>query len=156
MIVKIFTCLKHNFTHLRLWDGWLGRTFSYQPTSEGGSHVEFFFFFFYVCQFFYFRLLDPLYHLDFSTDDDLDQSGTKSNMVAIIWPPTLVTICAWLPTLVAKVSSHFTCKLDTIWVVYRQVSIIRRTLIRNKLVDHSDVVGASPVGAAPTTSSWST
>ena len=39
---------------------------------------------------------------------------------------------------------------------YRQVSNIRRTLVRNKLVDHSDVVGASPVGAAPTTSEWST
>ena len=39
---------------------------------------------------------------------------------------------------------------------YRQISNIRRTLTGNKLVDHSDVVGASPVGAAPTTSSWST
>ena len=39
---------------------------------------------------------------------------------------------------------------------YRQVSKIRRTLIGNKIVDHSDVVGASPVGAAPTTSSFST
>ena len=27
-----------------------------------------------------------------------------------------------------------------------------RTLGGNKIVDHSDVVGASPVGAAPTTS----
>ena len=35
---------------------------------------------------------------------------------------------------------------------YRQVSNIRR----NKIVDHSDVVGASPVGVAPTTSSFST
>ena len=35
---------------------------------------------------------------------------------------------------------------------YRQTSNIRRTLIGNKFVDHSDVVGASPVGAAPTTS----
>ena len=34
-------------------------------------------------------------------------------------------------------------------------SNIRRTL-GNKIVDHSDVVGASPVGAAPTTSSFST
>ena len=33
---------------------------------------------------------------------------------------------------------------------------IRRTLAGNKLVDHSDVVGASPVGVAPTTSSLST
>ena len=36
---------------------------------------------------------------------------------------------------------------------YRQVSNIRRTLVGNKIVDNSDVVGASPVGAAPTTSS---
>ena len=40
--------------------------------------------------------------------------------------------------------------------VYRQVSNIRRTLMDNKIVDHSDVIGASPVGAAPTTSSFST
>ena len=39
---------------------------------------------------------------------------------------------------------------------YCQVSNIRRTLVGNKIVDHSDVVGASPVGAAPTTSSFST
>ena len=39
---------------------------------------------------------------------------------------------------------------------YRQVSNISRTLIGNEIVDDSDVVGASPVGAAPTTSSLST
>ena len=39
---------------------------------------------------------------------------------------------------------------------YRQVSNIRRTLVGDEIVDHSDVVGASPVGAAPTTSSFST
>ena len=39
---------------------------------------------------------------------------------------------------------------------YRQVSNIRRTLVGNKIVEHSDVVWASPVGAAPTTSSFST
>ena len=38
----------------------------------------------------------------------------------------------------------------------RQVSNLRRTLVGNYIVDHSDVVGASPVGAAPTTSSFST
>ena len=38
---------------------------------------------------------------------------------------------------------------------YRQVSNIRRTLEGNAIVDHSDVAGASPVGAAPTTSSFS-
>ena len=39
---------------------------------------------------------------------------------------------------------------------YRQVSNIRRTLVGNKIVDNEDVVGASPVCAAPTTSSLST
>ena len=39
---------------------------------------------------------------------------------------------------------------------YRKTSNIRRTLGGRKIVDHSDVVGASPVGAAPTTSSFST
>ena len=40
--------------------------------------------------------------------------------------------------------------------ICRKVSNIRLTLIGNKIVDHSDVVGASPVGAAPTTSSFAT
>ena len=39
---------------------------------------------------------------------------------------------------------------------YRNTSNIRHTLVGNKIVDHSDVVGALPVGAAPTTSSFST
>ena len=39
---------------------------------------------------------------------------------------------------------------------HRKTSNIRHTLVGNKIVDHSDVVGASPVGAAPTTSSFST
>ena len=33
---------------------------------------------------------------------------------------------------------------------HRKISNISRTLVDNKIVDHSDVVGASPVGAAPT------
>ena len=36
------------------------------------------------------------------------------------------------------------------------LNYIRRTLECNRIVDHSDVVGASPVGAAPTTSSFLT
>ena len=38
--------------------------------------------------------------------------------------------------------------------MYRKVSYIRHTQVGNKIVDHSDVVGASP--AAPTASSFST
>ena len=44
----------------------------------------------------------------------------------------------------------------TFGLIYRKTSNIRRTLVGNKIIDHSDVVGASPVGAAPTTSSFST
>ena len=37
--------------------------------------------------------------------------------------------------------------------MYRQTAHLSRTLVG---VDHPDVVGASPVGAAPTTSAFST
>ena len=39
---------------------------------------------------------------------------------------------------------------------YCQISNIIHTLVGNRIVDHSDVVGASPVGAAPTTSLFTT
>ena len=39
---------------------------------------------------------------------------------------------------------------------YRKTSNISGTLVGNTIVNHSDVVGASPAGAAPTTSSFST
>ena len=71
----------------------------------------------------------------------IDQSGTEPNLVAKLWPPNLVTICAWLPKFVANVSSNFhhlvntgivvgsffkwlpitvahTCKLEAVWVAY--------------------------------------
>ena len=52
----------------------------------------------------------------------------------------------------AKVAdlNHYMC---LIIAVKSNISCI---LVGNKIVDHSDVVGASPVGAAPTTSSFST
>ena len=49
------------------------------------------------------------------------------------------------------------CNILTIlFDTYRQTSTIVRTLVGYKVVDHSEVVGASPVGAAPTISSFST
>ena len=39
---------------------------------------------------------------------------------------------------------------------YRQISNIRRTLVCHTFVDHSNVVGATPVGADPTTFSFPT
>ena len=47
--------------------------------------------------------------------------------------------------------------IDVIYIdIYHQVSNISGTLVGDNIVDHSDVLGASPVGAAPTTSSFST
>ena len=45
---------------------------------------------------------------------------------------------------------------DPILSQYRQTSNIIGTLVGNETADPSHVVGASPVGAAPTTSSFST
>ena len=39
---------------------------------------------------------------------------------------------------------------------YCETSNISHTLVGNKILDHSDVAGALPVGAAPTKSSFST
>ena len=38
------------------------------------------------------------------------------------------------------------------FIDYREIFNISHALAGNKIVDHSDVVGASPAGAAPTTS----
>ena len=51
---------------------------------------------------------------------------------------------------------QITIELPDMVLTYGQISNISHTLVGNKLVDHSDVVGASPVGAAPPTSSFST
>ena len=53
------------------------------------------------------------------------------------------------------VSSH-DHSIQLVYHMYCKTSSIGRTLVSNIFVDHSDVVGASPVGAAPTTSSFST
>ena len=47
-------------------------------------------------------------------------------------------------------------KVEMYYSNYSQTTNVSHTLVGNKIVDHSDVVGASPVGAAPTTSSFST
>ena len=46
--------------------------------------------------------------------------------------------------------------MSTEYVTYRQTFNIKRTLIDNYIHDHSDVVGALAVGAAPNASPFST
>ena len=50
---------------------------------------------------------------------------------------------------------HYSICIPSLLNNYHQFSNIRRTLAGNKIVDHSDVVRALPVSAAPTTSSFS-
>ena len=44
----------------------------------------------------------------------------------------------------------------TVCGIYTLISYISHTLVGNKIIDYLDVVGASPVGAAPTSSSFPT
>ena len=61
--------------------------------------------------------------------------------------------CVSCPLLLAYCTTYITAEFNN---NYRKTSNISRILVGNKIVDNSDVVGASPVGAAPTTSSFST
>ena len=54
-----------------------------------------------------------------------------------------------------KVSKSRYCILKSL-NLFENCKAIKRTLLNNKPVDHSDVVGAPPVGAAPTTSPFRT
>ena len=88
-----------------------------------------------------------------------------------------IFVIAWSGTSLEKKNTSQNCTVEYVWWyqgsltknisispftyssqnhVYRKVSNISHTLVGYKIVDHSDVVGASPVGAAPTTSSFST
>ena len=51
---------------------------------------------------------------------------------------------------------QFVNDMNQLVAQYHQISNMSRTLVGNRLVGHSDVVGASPVGAAQIVSSFST
>ena len=51
---------------------------------------------------------------------------------------------------------HYCKYIPYLSIYHRKTSNKSRTLVGNKIVDNSDVVGAAPFGAAPTTSSFST
>ena len=57
-----------------------------------------------------------------------------------------------VPLLINMIFAYF----SGLYMAYHQTSNINRTLVGNKIVDHSDEVGTSPFGAAPITSSFST
>ena len=81
---------------------------------------------------------------------DHNLTTTKHNRAETTWG-----LFGMFPTHLFVSRTLATPLYDAIYV-YRQVSNIRRTLVGNTIVDHSDVVGALPIGTAPTTSSFST
>ena len=79
---------------------------------------------------------------------------SKTSLIALLIRSILPR---WKTALTLK--RNFPAQNRTNWQsnnTYRKTSDIRHTLVDNKIVDHSDVVRASPVGTAPTASSFST
>ena len=81
----------------------------------------------------------------------------RSNQIALF----VKMLCVEHKTTVTPLAMEFlhSCTKPAICYgtkLYRKTSNISRTFVGDKIVDNSDVVGASPVGAAPTTSSFST
>ena len=74
---------------------------------------------------------------------------TQMGYIAII---TLSSLCVSWDVMLLVEFNVFVCYNFN----YRKTSNIIRTLVGNIIVDNSDVDGASPVGAAPTTSLSST
>ena len=70
----------------------------------------------------------------------------------------LLSITMYLAKHIVMTELHDEMDFASLYVSanYHQTSNISHTLVGNKIVDQSDVVGASPVGAPPTISSFST
>ena len=77
-------------------------------------------------------------------------------MSFFVYVPIEILLCCTLVGACGPKAMNKILFEDRATVSYRQTSNISRTLVGNKIVDHSDVVGASPAGAASTTSSFST
>ena len=78
----------------------------------------------------------------------LDSIYFKSG--TFVWALVLDMLTYWTQNTTLRLVLN--CAIFT----YRQTTNISRTSVDNEIVDDSDVVGASPVGAAPTISSFST
>ena len=131
MIVRTSVLDLNIIIKLEVWHIWycLGSRFRVRSWNNGMHCMSFYTF------------IERKIGLSYDKLKELKQSGTKPNLAAKIWPPNLITICAWLPKLVVSVSTKLhhlvntgltvgslarwlplmvahICKLDTIWVVY--------------------------------------
>ena len=126
----------------------------------------------FACVFFHYDTLELILPIIFHSYASASYIGMEWNLSQLLWATReRLSLCSlwaswerkWVSVPKAALlmfcyRAMFPCKeLDgKSQTTYRQVSHISPTLVGNTIVDHSDVVGASPVGAAPTTSSFST
>ena len=126
--IFIFSQNRSTKSNLGIWKGYCNEAWLYMqpPQLEQWQEIAFI------------RLQTRL-----SNSISTSSSSHNIDFVAKIWS---LTLCQLLM-----------CKGAKFWKYnYHQISNIRHTLIGNKTVDHSNIIEASPVGAAPTTSSFST
>ena len=86
----------------------------------------------------------------------MSESKMSDNTMSKTFGPTSATGRHIVYICTGNVKIGFDKRPEVNCYMYRKTSNISRTLVGNKIVDNSDVVGASPVGAAPTTSSFPT
>ena len=84
----------------------------------------------------------------FNDGNDNDDTTNKDNHTIYVYRHVMSRNAYIINHNVAVPISHCCRQLP-------EVSNINRTLVGHETVDHSDVVGASPVGVAPTTSLFS-
>ena len=78
---------------------------------------------------------------------DFKQSRSTLSLDKVYMVTHVFCMSQLRPVQIEQLSDYINC---------RQTSNIRRKLVGSNIGDHSDVVGARPVGAAPTASSFST
>ena len=89
----------------------------------------------------------------------------KTDYIWVIWVVPAINCCMWnffFWTKTEQNKKHKNISYQPLPGIlhllllyhYCQTSDIKQTIVGNKIVDNSDVVGAPPVGAAPTTSSF--
>ena len=95
------------------------------------------------------------YTRHYSSRESKLQTSIENSITERMWGTMMPTSHSTSSSMISIASDANSCNMER-WENSSQTSNISGTLVDNKTVDHSDVVGASPIGAAPTTSSFST
>ena len=96
--------------------------------------------------------VDNINNVDNANVDNADVNETKIILITMLAMTSIIIIIITTDVIMAMTA---VMPVRIVIMTYRQTSNISDTLVGNKIVDYSDVVGASPVGAAPTASPFS-